>query len=443
VNADALLAAVCEAPDDDAPRLVYADWLEEHGDAKDQAHAELIRVQIELTRLPLDDDRRAELRAREERVRHKHALVERMGFPRWCGWETVRGFPEMLRHPNQKWQLSEPDLEIMARMVDRLPIRGIAAELTPEGLERITNWPTLARLTCLETTLGFESHSTEVFGPAVSSLAQSANAANLRRLRLGAWQYDARSLHRVATFLPRLTDLQLGRHDREVVFFAFPPVSHLPLGKRLERLDLSWFDVDPYEVREFLLRSPLLELHFGAFPQSEEVVTSIGVGPLLGAAGLSGLRLLDVTGEDHGFDVDELPYPNDHRAVSHLTELLTSSQLAGLEQLSLRGIMLGDDGARALASGPMARNLVRLRLDLCGLTGEGLRALRPLLAEGRIRSLSLEHNVFDDKDARDLASWPELARLHELSLGYFNHVGDDGRKALGESPHRHPHSRYG
>jgi uncharacterized protein (TIGR02996 family) len=46
---DALLQAICETPDDDAPRLVYADWLEEHGDPR---QAELIRVQIELARGP-------------------------------------------------------------------------------------------------------------------------------------------------------------------------------------------------------------------------------------------------------------------------------------------------------------------------------------------------------------------------------------------------------
>ncbi len=30
---DALLRAILDSPDDDAPRLVYADWLEENGDA--------------------------------------------------------------------------------------------------------------------------------------------------------------------------------------------------------------------------------------------------------------------------------------------------------------------------------------------------------------------------------------------------------------------------
>jgi uncharacterized protein (TIGR02996 family) len=44
---DCLLAAVRAEPDDDAPRLVLSDWLEEHGD---QARAEFIRVQCQMTR---------------------------------------------------------------------------------------------------------------------------------------------------------------------------------------------------------------------------------------------------------------------------------------------------------------------------------------------------------------------------------------------------------
>src|SRR5262245_13175122 len=54
---EALLQAVCDNPTDDAPRLVYADWLEENGDSE---RAEFIRLQIELARLPLGDPRRDE-----------------------------------------------------------------------------------------------------------------------------------------------------------------------------------------------------------------------------------------------------------------------------------------------------------------------------------------------------------------------------------------------
>ena len=44
---DALLRAVCENPDDDTPRLVYADWLQENGE---EERAEFIRVQVLMAR---------------------------------------------------------------------------------------------------------------------------------------------------------------------------------------------------------------------------------------------------------------------------------------------------------------------------------------------------------------------------------------------------------
>ena len=47
----AFLRAICEAPDDDAPRLVYADWLEERG----YLRGEFIRVQCMYARLAPPD----------------------------------------------------------------------------------------------------------------------------------------------------------------------------------------------------------------------------------------------------------------------------------------------------------------------------------------------------------------------------------------------------
>lgn len=44
---DALLRAICDHPDDDTPRLVFADWLQENGE---EERAEFIRVQVELAR---------------------------------------------------------------------------------------------------------------------------------------------------------------------------------------------------------------------------------------------------------------------------------------------------------------------------------------------------------------------------------------------------------
>lgn len=65
---EALLRAVCERPDDDLPRLVFADWLDENGDP---ARAEFIRTQIELARGAVGD-RRAAIEARERDLLAEH-----------------------------------------------------------------------------------------------------------------------------------------------------------------------------------------------------------------------------------------------------------------------------------------------------------------------------------------------------------------------------------
>ena len=46
---EALFRAILAAPDDDAPRLIFADWLEEHNEPE---RAEFIRTQCALARLP-------------------------------------------------------------------------------------------------------------------------------------------------------------------------------------------------------------------------------------------------------------------------------------------------------------------------------------------------------------------------------------------------------
>jgi uncharacterized protein (TIGR02996 family) len=50
----AFIRMIAATPDDDAPRLVYADVLEERGDAASVARAEFIRVQCERARLVPD-----------------------------------------------------------------------------------------------------------------------------------------------------------------------------------------------------------------------------------------------------------------------------------------------------------------------------------------------------------------------------------------------------
>src|SRR5260370_3542865 len=73
MNADAFLADVIENPDDDTPRLVFADWLEEQGDAASAGRAEFIRLQIERARqTPYQPGQKYDLPPRESQLLDKH-----------------------------------------------------------------------------------------------------------------------------------------------------------------------------------------------------------------------------------------------------------------------------------------------------------------------------------------------------------------------------------
>src|SRR5438477_7893874 len=64
----AFLSRIREQPEDNGPRLIFADWLDERGDPR----GEFIRVQCALARLPADDPRRADLEQREQTLLAAH-----------------------------------------------------------------------------------------------------------------------------------------------------------------------------------------------------------------------------------------------------------------------------------------------------------------------------------------------------------------------------------
>src|SRR6476646_10103294 len=68
-HAAAFLRDVIENPDDDAPRLIFADWLDDNGDSD---RAEFIRLQVERDRLPAHSVRSWQLRARERKLEQQH-----------------------------------------------------------------------------------------------------------------------------------------------------------------------------------------------------------------------------------------------------------------------------------------------------------------------------------------------------------------------------------
>jgi uncharacterized protein (TIGR02996 family) len=55
---EALIEAILDDPEDDARRLVYADWLEEHGSFADGIRAQLLRLQLKESQLKEDTPER-------------------------------------------------------------------------------------------------------------------------------------------------------------------------------------------------------------------------------------------------------------------------------------------------------------------------------------------------------------------------------------------------
>ena len=166
---DALFRAVLADPDDDAPRLVYADWLEERGDPR----AEFIRVQCERASLPAADPRAAELRARERallaayrrrwngplhRALAAGPLRNQVGARRRMirGWAYRRGFVEavamqlgaFLRHGDSIFALGPVQyLRLFERFV---PAQATPPPTVRPWIRELASCPHLARLRTLD-----------------------------------------------------------------------------------------------------------------------------------------------------------------------------------------------------------------------------------------------------------------------------------------------------
>jgi uncharacterized protein (TIGR02996 family) len=124
---DAFLQAILENPDDDGPRLVFADWLDDHGRPE---RAEFIRVQCELARMAVFNERRRYLQARQERL--------------------------LLAH-GQKWLRQDWPLASNPTLHGRTFARGFVSELAvcgrdlwDAGVRALVAAPTAAHLTSLD-----------------------------------------------------------------------------------------------------------------------------------------------------------------------------------------------------------------------------------------------------------------------------------------------------
>jgi uncharacterized protein (TIGR02996 family) len=428
----ALLQAILESPDDDAPRLVYADWLEEYGDEHDRDRAEFIRVQCALAS-QVEDVRDEELQRRDDELRQQHeerwlaplhaalaggaaefdhASFER-GFVHQLGLRVARaGFLAPLgeflsKEPVRRLHLGSPHsvgpAAVLQAIIDQPALRclrGILAfdgvgEVTPVVWQALGTAPHLAGLEELWLPQEFDRESLRAF-------LDSPVLERVRRVRLRAGRDQGRPCLRLLATSPRcerLVFLDLASwyigdegvpalaNSRHLAALRELRLTHNMLGHegietladsallgRLTALDLGINSLDARAARHLAGSPHLGGLTHLALPHND--LGDEGARVLLSAPGLAGLRRLEV-------------------AYNHLTATATAhlagcAHLSGLRKLELPGNPIGNAGALALAKSAHLGNLRELVLYSCGIGSAGARALARSAHLGRLKGLTLD-----------------------------------------------------
>lgn len=175
----ALLNGIRDNPNDDAPRLIFADWLEEHGEAE---RATYIRLAIELNQLGEEHPRYDDVHDRYAAIWREHRKQWDQGLPKtlldsgfqnrgfWDGWRAD-GIT-FLRHIESLWQrepvsditLTGPVEDFAAAVSDpRIgPIRELRMwELEGDpamALQALAESPYLGQLRLLRLNIGDGTH---------------------------------------------------------------------------------------------------------------------------------------------------------------------------------------------------------------------------------------------------------------------------------------------
>jgi uncharacterized protein (TIGR02996 family) len=450
---DAFLRAILAEPDEDGARLVFADWLDEHGDPD---RADFIRVQCELARLPEPEPARDPLENRERALLARHEAA-------WLGewpagiveWAFRRGFVEEVagpsavlrdhgaplraRHPIREVRLVHDGTTDPAGLADALAgLRGLELVGGSAGPWRsVLALPGLAGLL----SLSVQALAHPAGHPAeTAALLHAAVRPALRRLDLPGLRLGADAVV-AALWSPRAGLLEvLGLAGNGLGPSFAPAVSRAPALAAVRELGLAENGLGTAGVLPFLAAGlPLAALHLAENGLDRDVLPALAHSPA--CRGLSRLDLSD-----------------NRRLGGSLPVLAGTPLLAGLRQLGLAGCRLqpGDVLALSATDGgldwlDLSRNgegdLLTVALTgrawAGGLAWLGLSESRltdaavSVLAEAhwpRLVTLHLARNRVTDRGVAELAASRRLPRLALLTLDECP-VGDTGVRHLCETPH--------
>ena len=182
------------SPEDDAPHLVFADWLEEHGEC---ARAELIRVHVAGTRMPHAYPQKEALSRRWRDLLQRHGSAWVMALPQFPGvrWEFDRGVPgRAVVQWRPKFQTPVNDI-LTQSLVYQLIINERATFFATGGttrdpLEELAKVPNLGQLQYLF----LDNNVTWLSSHTARLLADSPGFRSLRSLRFHLLDADSQAV---------------------------------------------------------------------------------------------------------------------------------------------------------------------------------------------------------------------------------------------------------
>jgi uncharacterized protein (TIGR02996 family) len=411
----ALLKAIVAAPDEDTPRLVYADWLDENrADSRPSpaqgpsARAEFIRVQCRLAAGAFHDPDYPELLERERDLaawlttHDPHQLAapmiqtaaDRLEWGNENDWH--RGFREILGFDDYE----ETPTETIEKLVSELqqtfaqvPARSIRlADATAEEIALLVQHPIFGQLRGLY----LDYYSNSIDNHPVLALAQSRRASRLRRLQFD-FPVDQSGLAALARSrsLSALEELTidypaLGAEEIEAL-------SRAKWLRQLRRLHV-WIGNGPaLEALAELPRLPRLEC---LTIRISRLDSSAAVRQFVASRSFPKLAYLNLSG---------CHLPPDKLA------LLAAGRWP-LRHLVLSRNEVGRLGCEALVAAPFAKQLRVLELSDCAISARGVQTLAAAEALAGLRHLDLSDNPIGVRGLQAIAASVTLRGLRSLGL---------------------------
>jgi uncharacterized protein (TIGR02996 family) len=398
---DALLAAIVDAPEDDLPRLAFADWCDEHGHG---ARAAFIRTQIAAEPLDESDPRRLVLedRADELLAAHRDEWLGTLG-TQTSRRTFRRGFVESASVETGRF------LDCAEEMFRAWPLRHLRVHgpdgdyADDEGVGQITQSQALSKLAALTVFCGANS-----LGPdAVAALADCPHLTNLRTLDLNA-------------------------HDpgKGIGAEGVRRLANSPHLRKVTALRLRWQDVGDEGARA-LAESPMLPrlrvLDLGAVQE----ISDAGLIALFSSPGAGRLRWVNLEHTIPGLE-----------AIDAILGWGAKAKPIGLALGGMNWEASGRLGQASWLGGltdvaihnPPDRLFREARLERLHCGGATfLGRLHEQKDFENLRCFDASHNDFGAHQVRHLFRGDHLARLSSVSF-WFSHLGEDGLKEMAQLP---------